>query len=100
MRATAFILSFAVVSAAACMTTAGTADETHSQSFGTKVPAGALSTSISSDDPLLKQPSSEDLASRVDQLEATRAAVDQQSKSPISLSISGWVDQQVTYTRQ
>ncbi|HVZ05687.1 hypothetical protein [Hyphomicrobium sp.] len=77
------------------------ADETNSKT----AQHGAVATnSLSPDalgrDPLLQQPASDDLFSRVDALEASRATVEQKSKPPISLSISGWVDQQVTYTHQ
>jgi hypothetical protein len=39
--------------------------------------------------------SADDLSSRIDQLEANRTAAGQ-TKSPISLSVSGWVSQEVT----
>lgn len=38
-------------------------------------------------------------AKAVDDLEKQRAAVSQKSKSPVSLSVSGWVSQQVEITR-
>lgn len=62
--------------------------------------ASALSPSALSNDPLIRNSESDDLSARVDALESSRAAVDQKSKSPISLSISGWVTQEVTITRQ
>lgn len=40
---------------------------------------------------------SADLEQRINDLEATRSAVDQRKGSPISLSVSGWVSQQVQY---
>lgn len=41
--------------------------------------------------------SSSDMDARVRDLEATRTAIDQQKKPTVSLSVSGWVDQQVQY---
>ncbi|MBS0252157.1 MAG: hypothetical protein JSR78_13950 [Proteobacteria bacterium] len=41
--------------------------------------------------------SSSDLDARVRDLESTRTAIDQQKKPTVSLSVSGWVDQQVQY---
>ncbi len=41
--------------------------------------------------------SSADVEQRINDLEATRSAVDQRKGSPISLSVSGWVGEQVQY---
>ena len=41
--------------------------------------------------------SSTDVEQRINDLEATRSAVDQRKGSPISLSVSGWVGEQVQY---
>ena len=41
--------------------------------------------------------STSDLDSRIRDLESTRTAIDQQKKPTVSLSVSGWVDQQVQY---
>lgn len=38
---------------------------------------------------------SSDLDARVNDLEATRSAIDQKKPSSVSLSVSGWVDQQL-----
>jgi len=40
---------------------------------------------------------SADVEQRINDLEATRSAVDQRKGSPISLSVSGWVGEQVQY---
>lgn len=40
---------------------------------------------------------SADMEQRINDLEATRTAVDQRKTAPISLSVSGWVSQQVQY---
>ncbi|MGO4682966.1 hypothetical protein [Hyphomicrobium sp. 2TAF46] len=40
---------------------------------------------------------STDVEQRINDLEATRSAVDQRKGSPISLSVSGWVGEQVQY---
>lgn len=42
-------------------------------------------------------PASSDLDSRIKDLEATRAAGDQGKTPAVSLSVSGWVSQQVQY---
>jgi hypothetical protein len=44
-------------------------------------------------------PSALDDASSVDDLEASRAAVDRTSKPSVSLGVSGWVSQQVMQAR-
>jgi hypothetical protein len=75
------------------------ADDIRSRSLDTSIPAGSLSAGSGHAEPA-GGPSSEDLASRIDQLEANRAASGPQTKSPISLGVSGWVSQQVTITRQ
>jgi hypothetical protein len=41
--------------------------------------------------------SSSDMDARIRDLESTRTAIDQQKKPAVSLSVSGWVDQQVQY---
>lgn len=41
--------------------------------------------------------SSSELDARVRDLDATRTAIDEQKKPTVSLSVSGWVDQQVQY---
>lgn len=41
--------------------------------------------------------SSSDVDARVRDLEATRTAIDQKKPPTVSLSVSGWVDQQVQY---
>lgn len=41
--------------------------------------------------------SSSDLDARVRDLDSTRTAIEQQKKPTVSLSVSGWVDQQVQY---
>lgn len=38
-----------------------------------------------------------DLDARVRDLDSTRTAIEQQKKPTVSLSVSGWVDQQVQY---
>lgn len=42
--------------------------------------------------------STSDLNARVDELEATRSSLDQKKPAAVSLSVSGWVDQQVMMT--
>lgn len=41
--------------------------------------------------------SASDMDARIRDLEATRTAIDQQKKPTVSLSVGGWVDQQVQY---
>lgn len=41
--------------------------------------------------------SASDLDSRIKDLESTRTEIDQQKKPTVSLSVSGWVNQQVQY---
>jgi hypothetical protein len=41
--------------------------------------------------------SSSDVEARIRDLESTRTELDQQKKPAVSLSVSGWVDQQVQY---
>ena len=64
------------------------------------ISAYALSPDALSRDPLVQGSQADDLSARVNALEASRAAVNQKSKPPISLSISGWIDEQVIYTRR
>jgi hypothetical protein len=95
------IAGVAVIMASVFVTVQAAAGEANPGAAGQSgISANSLSPSALSSDPLLQQSQTDDLSARVDALEASRAAVDQKSKSPISLSISGWVDQQVTYTKQ
>jgi hypothetical protein len=76
------------------------ADEANSRPAAkSAIPDSSLSPAALDRDPLVQGSQADDLSERVDALETSRAAVDQKTKSPISLSISGWVTQQVTYTR-
>lgn len=67
------------------------------RALDTSIPEGTLTPPPANRDGLAAS-SAEDLSSRIDQLEATRAASDKSAKSPISLSVSGWVTQEVTVT--
>lgn len=102
MKLSVRIAGVAVIMASVFVTVQAAADEAKPGAAGQSgISANSISPAALSRDPLVQQSQTDDLSARVDALEASRAAVDQKStKSPISLSISGWVDQQVTYTRQ
>lgn len=94
MRSTACLFSLAIVAASVVAVGEVAADDAHTRALDTSVPAGSMSTPAAGD-----KSSSDDLSSRIDQLEANRTAAGQ-TKSPISLSVSGWVSQEVTVTRK
>lgn len=99
MTVTLRMFGLAIFAVPAFAVSGATADPAASNKSG--LSANALSSpSALSNDPLIQKSQSDDLSERVDALESSRAAVSQNSKSPISLSISGWVTQEVTITRQ
>jgi len=102
MKTVTRFAGLAIVAASVFVSVQAVADDAHPAASGNgAIPANSLSPTALGRDPLLQQQSqSDDLSARVDSLETSRANIDQKSKSPISLSISGWVDQQVTYTHQ
>jgi hypothetical protein len=100
MKAAARFFALAVVASSAVVTTQVLAEESH-QGTPAKpaISPGSLSPAGLARDPLLQQQSqSDDLSSRVDQLEASRAAVDQKSKPAVSLSITGTVAKEISIT--
>jgi hypothetical protein len=100
MKIAVRLLGVAVIMASGFATAQAVADEANPGASGKPgISANSLSPAALSHDPLVQRSQSDDLSSRVDALEASRAAVDRKTKSPISLSISGWVDEQVIYTR-
>jgi len=88
------IFGLAIVTASVLASGTVAADDAGSRGLDTAIPAGTLPAASSGD-----TSSADDLSSRIDQLEANRTAAGQQPKSPISLSVSGWVSQEVTVTR-
>ena len=100
MRSTARIFSLAVLVAAASGLAIGeaAADDVHSRGLDTSIPANSMSAG-SGGNGVSDKSSADDLSSRIDQLEANRASGGQ-TKSPISLSVSGWVSQEVTVIRK
>lgn len=100
MKLSVSIAGLAMIMASGFMTAQVAADEANPHPAAkSAVQANSLSPAALSSDPLVQRSQADDLSARVDEVEATRAALDQKSKSPISLSISGWVTQQATYTR-
>jgi hypothetical protein len=91
------IFGLALAAASVLASTGMSADEIHQRALDTSIPDSSISASQGQEGSFAKS-SAEDLSSRIDQLEATRAGSDTTSKSPISLSVSGWVTQQVTIT--
>ncbi len=91
-------LCFAAAVASCCFGAAARADD-----FGSIPPAHdpALAAKINQDIDKAAGASaakpSADVEQRINDLEATRSAVDQRKGSPISLSVSGWVGEQVQY---
>lgn len=96
---TARVFSLMVVAASVLASAQVAADDTHTRALDTSIPASSMSAPSGNDGSPAKS-STDDLSSRIDQLEANRAAAGQQPKSPISLGVSGWVSQQVTITHQ
>lgn len=90
----------AVVAASVLASAQVAADDIHQRALDTSIPDSSMSASAGNGSPAAKSATADDLSSRIDQLEADRAAIDQKTKSPISLGISGWVSQQVTVTHQ
>lgn len=100
MVSAARAFGLAIIVASAVLSGAVAADEIHQRALDTSIPNDSMSAPTASDGSPAKSSSADDLSSRIDQLEANRAAVDGKTKSPISLGISGWVSQQVTVTHQ
>ena len=88
------IFSLAVVAAVGFVSGEAAADDAHTRVLDTSIPASSMPAASRGD-----KAAADDLSSRIDQLEANRTAAGQQPKSPISLSVSGWVSQEVTVSR-
>jgi hypothetical protein len=100
MKAVPRIAALAIVTVSVFAAPALMADEAHPGTAGkSAISASALSPAALARDPLLQQQSQiDDLSSRVDQLEESRTAIDQKSKSAISLGITGSVAKEISIT--
>ncbi|ADJ22228.1 MAG: hypothetical protein J0H36_10280 [Hyphomicrobium denitrificans] len=90
MRLQARIFGLAMVVGSILASGGVAADDAHTRALDTSIPSSSVSAPSGGD-----KSSADDLSSRIDQLEANRTAAGQ-TKSPISLSVSGWVSQEVT----
>jgi hypothetical protein len=100
MKRSIRVAGLAMIMASGLMAAHAAADEANSRpATKSAIPASSLSPAALDRDPLVQGSQADALSERVDALETSKAAVDQKTKSPISLSISAWVTQQATYTR-
>ena len=90
MRLQARIFGMAMVAGSMLASGGVAAADAHTRALDTSIPSSSVSAPSSGD-----KSSADDLSSRIDQLEANRTAAGQ-TKSPVSLSVSGWVSQEVT----
>lgn len=81
-----------IVLAASCFSAAAVAEDA-----GASRPSAKVDQDIDQAAGIVVDKSPSDVDSEVKDLEATRAALDKQKTPAISLSVSGWVDQQVQY---
>ena len=101
MMSAARIFSLAIVAASVAVSGEVAAEEVHQRALDMSIPDSSTSPPAGGDRSSAKSTAAtDDLSSRIDELEANRAAIDQKTKSPISPGISGWVSQQVTITHQ
>ena len=94
MKSMARIFGLAIVAASGFACGEVAAADVHTRALDTSIPASSMPAASGRD-----KAAADDLSSRIDQLEANRTAAGQQPKSPISLSVSGWVSQEVTVSR-
>lgn len=88
------MFSLVLVAASGLASGGVAAEDVHSRSIDTSIPASSMPAPSGGD-----KSSADDLSSRIEQLEANRTAAGE-TKSPISLSVSGWVSQEVSVMRK